>query len=380
MKYEVGKSALGYKIIKKLNGGGMSDVYIGYDGNSTSNPYVVIKVISKKQIMQENRSEKATNDQWKKALDEFSLTWAIFEKPNDNIAKPIKWHMSDDGEQVSIVSEFIDGPSLSRQIAKQKALPIDRAMFYFSQIANGVKHLHQLNEKKTIIHRDLKAENIMLSKDLRKVKIIDYGIATIFYDNIFESSEGTVYCTANYTTPDILQLSSNILLEASLGDRKANARLREIITPQFDFHALGVILYEMIVGSFPFIDVEGEKDKQKIDKWLKFDIPIISNMINGIPTSIDNIIFRLTASRDEDRKYRYKNINELIKDIETWNSEERISEPLIKPADKRKFQLPTTFSVKEDYKEKFYETWWFFGCINILMICLVVSILVLTKI
>ncbi|MGL4950876.1 MAG: serine/threonine-protein kinase [Mycoplasma sp.] len=382
MKYKIGDVVSGYKVVRELSGGGMSDVYLAQNIGSVNNPYAIIKVISKESIIKDNSSQKAADDQWRKALDEFTLTWAIFEKPNENIAKPIKWSMNNDKTMVSIVTEYINGPSLSKLISNQKALPIDRAMFYFKQICNGVKHLHHLNEKKVIIHRDLKSENIMLSKDLRQLKIIDYGIATIFYDNAFESGEGTVYCTANYTTPDILQISSNILNEASKGDQKAIKRLKEIITPQFDFHALGVILYEMIIGAFPFTETKEENDREKIKKWLKYDIPVISNIASNVPSSIDNIIFRLTASGEENKKHRYKSIDEIIEDVKTWDDEIRKNEILIKPIEKRNFQQARAFDVSNNKNsDKFYDKWWFFVITNasILAILIIIITVLFTK-
>lgn len=381
MKYKIGDTISGFKIIKEITGGGMSNVYVGENYMNTiysNNPYVIIKVISKSVIAQENFSPKAVNDQWKKALDEFKLTWAIFEKADVNIAKPIKWSMSEDKEIVVIITEFVDGPSLTKLISSQKALTVDRAMFYFKKICNGVKNLHHLSEKKTIIHRDLKSDNIMLSKDLRDVKIIDYGIASSFYDNAFESSEATIYCTANYTTSDILDLNSTILNGANNGEAKYVKKLREIITPQFDFHALGVILYEMLTGGFPFTEVKDETDRQKIKKWQIYDLPVISNIINNVPTSIENIIFRLTASKEEDKKFRYNSIDEIIEDLKTWDSPSRKNETLLKPVEKRLFQQSKVFNIdKIKCEEKYYNKWWFMALVNGVVLAIIIIVIVI---
>lgn len=380
MRYKIGDNVEGFKIISELTGGGMSRVYLGenYLNNPTTGNFnVIIKVISKEMIARDNSTSKAIEDQWSKALDEFTLTWAIFEKPHPNIAKPIKWNMSDDKKTVYIITEFVDGPSLTRLISTQKALTVDRALFYFKKICLGVSNLHHLSGKKTIIHRDLKSDNIMLTKDLREVKIIDYGIATSFYDNAFESNEGTIYCTASYTTADILKLTPAILNGANNGDHKDVKKLVEIITPQFDFHALGIILYEMLTGGFPFKEEKDEKDREKIKKWLKYDLPIISNIINNVPTSIDNIIFRLTASKEEDKKFRYRKIDDLLEDLKTWDTEERRNEPLLKPMEKRTFQQPHVFDVdKLKTNEKFYHKWWFFIVINVTALAVILVVII----
>lgn len=382
MKYKLGEIVHGYKIIDTLTGGGMSEVYLGESldlNNELEKQLVVIKVISKYMIPhKDNPSEKNLNDQWTKALDEFTLTWAIFDKPHANIAKPIKWDMSENRDTAIIITEFIDGPTLAKLISDQKALTVDRAMFYFRKICSAVKHLHQLHENKTIIHRDLKAENIMLSKDLREIKVIDYGIATIFYDNAFESNEDTIYCTANYTTPDILEIKSNILRGAAAGEAKFIKKLKEIITPQFDYHAMGVILYQMLTGNFPFMEIDRETDADKIRKWLNFDLPVISTMINNVPNSIENIIFRLTASKEEDKKHRYKDIDEIIEDVSKWDSQEERNKPLIKAIEKRKFQQAQAFDL-DAYKqrEKFSVKWWFFILVNTSILIAIITIVII---
>lgn len=383
MAYNIGDYVNGYRIKKPINGGGMSLVYLAEStSNNEVNKNVIIKLISKSKIEHDNgHNAKGIDGQWKKAIDELKLTYQIFTKTHENIAKPILWTTTEDLENIIIITEFVDGPTLSEYIRKQRALKIDRAMFYFKNICQGVKHLHQINEKRTIIHRDLKSDNIMLSKDLRQIKIIDYGIATSIYDNVFESSEGTIYCTANYTTPDILQLKTSIITKAMEGDPKAMKEMASILSVQFDFHALGVILYEMLTGSYVFREIENENDRTKIAKWKIYDLPILSNRIANIPNSIDNILFRLTASKPEDIKYRYKNIDEIIADINTWDDPARKNEPLLKPVEKRKFEQPDVFDIEKlKGTGSWYSKWWVFilvNCSSIIVLLLTIIIIVL---
>lgn len=358
-----------YKIIKQYGNGGMSKVYLAhsilnpYNSHTKNNDLVIVKVISRA----ENINQKDSDSQWDKAKDEYKLTWTLRDKLNDNIARPIEWQETDDKKTYIIISEFIDGPSLTRLLLEKKALPISRAMNYFNQILNGIKFLHQLDDKKVVIHRDLKSDNIILTSDLRRVKIIDYGIASSFYDGNFISNEGTIYCTANYTTPDVLKLNQKTLELASKGDLKAGKKLKEVITTQFDFHSLGVILYEMITGSLPFTEVESESDKLKIEKWLKYDIPSIRNQMPNVPNSIENIIFKCVASKEQDKKFRYNNIDEIINDVQNWNDENRVEEMLLKPLEKRIFQKVKLFDVASNKsKEKWYRKSWFYILISFL--------------
>ena len=383
-----GDEVLGFRILKEQGEGGMSKVYLAERKNNKTNdnPYAIVKVLNKSVPSSSQTKElNDINSQWQKAIDEFKITWSLFQNPHENIVKPIQWDFSSDS-MVIIISEYIDGPVLNKFLEENKALTIDRAMFYFKKICNGVRHFHKLDDKIVVIHRDLKPENIILTKDLREIKIIDYGIATSFYDNSFNSSEETIYCTADYTTPDVLQLTPTIVKSAHQGDRENINKMKKIIGPQFDFHALGVILYLMITGVLPFkYNKQKIKDVDIIKMWLNYDLPIISNSISNVPNSIENIIFKCTASKPEDLKFRYKDIDELIHDLDTWNNAERIDEPLLKPIEKRVFQQHPSFDVKREKKnEKFYESWWFYWVITsisivVIIIMIVVLVLYYTK-
>ncbi len=373
--YKQGQTILGYEIIRKYGDGGMSDVYLAQNkdlDNWNPNKYVIIKVI-KNRISKDGSNSDI--DQWKKAIDEFKITCTLFENTHENIVKPIKWDYSN--SNVIIIYEFIDGPSLNQFIDIYRAIPVDRAMFYFKKICEGIRHFHNLNDKTTVIHRDLKPENIILTNDLADIKIIDYGIATTFYDKNINSSEGTIYCTVDYITPDIFNLSSKNIKNNPNID--INEWKNKVITTQFDFHALGVILYYMITGEMPFeYDKEKISDAEIIRNWLKYDLKIISNSIPNIPNSIENIIFRCTASKPEDLHFRYKKIEELIDDINTWDDPKRKNEKLLKPIEKRVFQQAMTFDVaKEKEKEKFYEKWWFYIIVSVVVAVAVVLIVVM---
>lgn len=394
MEYKAGDIIMGYKIIKEFKNGGMSNVYLaenmntGIDSSSfileDNEKYGVVKVISKLPYKTE-KEKKTVDDQWNRAKTEYELTFAIQRKWHPNVAKPINWTFSKDEDSYIIITEYVNGPSLSSFISSQKALTINKAIYYFKKILDGVKFFHHLDEDKTIIHRDLKTDNIMLTKDLREIKIIDYGIASSFYQNKIletENAEGTIYCTANYTTPDVLKLNGEILKGVREGNRKSIEKMKEVITPQFDFHALGVILFEMLTGDFPFTSVKNESDVRKIKNYKQYDIPLIRNLIPNTPNSIENIIFRCTASKPSDIKYRYKSIDELIDDLSSWDSPDRMDEPLIKPIEKRNFQQPKSFDVsKLKDNEFFYTKWWFYGIIcfifvTILIVCTVVLIVI----
>lgn len=325
--FKIGDKILNFQIIKEFQSHGNTQIFLAkniikddyYSLSNDQTKNVVIKIIWKN-----NDLTKQSIAQWEKAFNEYKITRIISSRTNENVVVPLDWGQGPNGDYYFIITKYIDGPSLAKYLSINKIMNVNRAMRYFEQLANGIKFFHEFSPNEKIIHRDIKTENLIFTKDLRNLKIIDYGIATFFYENSLKTNENKIYCTASYTTPDILRLS----------DKKIS-KYKDLVSVQFDFHSLGIVLYEMIIGELPFKSDRKESDTTKIKKWLKYDIDILKNLVSNIPNSVENIIFRCTASKPEDIKYRYKNINELLIDIKKWNNAERINEKLLKAINER---------------------------------------------
>jgi serine/threonine-protein kinase len=260
--------------------------------------------------------------------------------------------------------EYIDGPSLKNYIDTHGCLSVKESLYYFLEMLKGVNELHSFKQK--IIHRDLKPANIMLTKDLRNIKIIDFGISSVtdFNDDII-TNEKIPWGTFPYLHPDILTKGLN-----------AEAKTK-LIGEQFDIYALGVILYEMLIGKYPFI---GDYHKQEYIKLAqKYDFVSLNDIDNNIPPALENVIFRCLACKPEDAKFRYNNIQEIIDDINhiIANPTQASSVKLLKPKNKRVLQMPMAFNVEnQKLKEKFYEKkWFYFTALAVAVVCVVVTII-----
>jgi serine/threonine-protein kinase len=102
--------------------------------------------------------------------------------------------------------EYIDGMPLSKYISKYGALSLKEATYIIKKIAEGINTLHNLKDQ--VIHRDLKPENVLLSKDLLKVKLIDFGISTVKgklanKDKYIQTYEDSLFGTYPYIFPDL---------------------------------------------------------------------------------------------------------------------------------------------------------------------------------
>jgi len=132
-----------------------------------------------------------------------------------------------------LAMEFIDGKPLSRVIAEQRVLPIERVIHMTNQIAEALAAAHAL----PMIHRDLKPDNIMITRkgaNTDFVKVLDFGIAKALADpggdNLTKT--GFVLGTPVYMSPEQL--------------------LGEELDPRSDIYSLAIIVYEMLSGRLPF--------------------------------------------------------------------------------------------------------------------------------
>jgi serine/threonine-protein kinase len=131
-----------------------------------------------------------------------------------------------------IVFEYLEGASLGSEIDQHGAFPVPRALHIGYQIASALEAAHQAH----IIHRDLKAENILLLQKPDSpdhVKVIDFGISRFLRASDKTAVGSTVIGTPEYLAPE------------------------QILTPdaldcRCDIYALGVVLYEMLNGRVPF--------------------------------------------------------------------------------------------------------------------------------
>ncbi len=132
-----------------------------------------------------------------------------------------------------IAMEFIDGPSLKSVIQAGRGIPGPRTIAILRQVASALAVAHRAN----IIHRDLKPQNIMLAKGhdgSEQAKLVDFGIAKTFEEGTELTMAGHSLGTPYYMSPEQIE------------GKPVDARS--------DLYALGIILYEMLVGEVPFAD------------------------------------------------------------------------------------------------------------------------------
>ena len=157
-----------YEVLEKIGTGGMSDVYKGKD--QKLNRFVAIKVL--KQEFSENTS----------FVGKFRIeAQAAAGLMHPNIVNV--YDVGDDNGIYYIVMELVEGITLKRYIEKKSRLSVKEALSIAIQVSSGIEAAHNNH----IIHRDIKPQNIIISKE-GKVKVTDFGIAKAASSNTITSN------------------------------------------------------------------------------------------------------------------------------------------------------------------------------------------------
>src|SRR5215208_5411463 len=174
------------------------------------------------------------------------------------------------GTMPFLVMEFVNGRSLQEILAKEGAMPPQRAWEFISAIAAGVGAAHRQN----IVHRDLKPLNIMAQDDVpiaEGVKILDFGLAKI--------KSGELLGSFVQAQTSGLMGSPFYMAPEQWSDEEPDARA--------DIYSLGVILYQMLAGEVPF---KGSSIPSIMKKHLTLPPPSFHSMGVAVPPAIEAVV------------------------------------------------------------------------------------------
>jgi serine/threonine protein kinase len=174
------------------------------------------------------------------------------------------------GTMPFLVMEFVKGHSLQEILAKEGAMPPQRAWEFISAIAAGVGAAHRQN----IVHRDLKPLNIMVQDDVpiaEGVKILDFGLAKI--------KSGELLGSFVQAQTSGLMGSPFYMAPEQWSDEEPDARA--------DIYSLGVILYQMLSGEVPF---KGSSIPSIMKKHLTLPPPSFHSMGVAVPPAVEAVV------------------------------------------------------------------------------------------
>ena len=255
-----------YEILEKIGVGGMAEVFKGKDHKL--NRYVAVKVL---------KEEFRENDAFVKKFKEEAQAAARLAHPNIvNV-----YDVGDENGIYYIVMELVEGITLKNYIERKGSLTIKEATSIAIQVCAGLEVAHNNH----IVHRDIKPQNIIISKE-GKVKVTDFGIAKA---TTSQTTTANAMGSVHYASPE----------QARGG----------YVDHRSDIYSLGIVLYEMVTGRVPF---DGETAVTVAVKHLQEEMVPPSVYCKNIPYSLEQIIKKCTE-KSPDR--RYQDIGDLLADL-----------------------------------------------------------------
>lgn len=255
-----------YEILEQIGSGGMSVVYKAKCHKL--NRLVAIKVL---------KEEFSTDSNFVSKFKMEAQAAAGLSHPNIVSV----YDVIDEGKLHYIVMEVIEGITLKSYIAKKGRLEVKESIGIAIQVAQGIAAAHEQH----IIHRDIKPQNMIISRD-GKVKVADFGIArAVSAQTLSSAAMGSVH----YISPE----------QARGGYSDARS----------DLYSLGITMYEMVTGRLPF---EGENTVSIALAHLE-DAMVPPSIYNPeITGSLEQIILKCTEKKPE---RRYASANDVINDL-----------------------------------------------------------------
>ncbi|HVH97881.1 MAG TPA: serine/threonine-protein kinase [Enhygromyxa sp.] len=262
-----------YVIHRLIGEGGMAQVWEGEE--PLSHRRVAVKVL---------RTELANSDQVRRQFLAEMKILASLDDPN--IVRCLAC-MQHEGRPVMVL-ERLEGWTLREMLSARRALDWPEMVRYAIQIAKALRAAH--SRKPSVVHRDLKPENVIVLPDGR-LKVMDFGIAKIL--QTMTGTTDNAFGTLQYMSPE--------QIDAKPVDGRA------------DLFALGLLMWEMLVGRPPF---QGSSPRMLLEKICSEPTPQLpAHVRSEVPPHIEALINRLLAKNPAER---FANANEVIEHLTPW--------------------------------------------------------------
>jgi serine/threonine protein kinase len=170
-----------------------------------------------------------------------------------------------------IAMKYIRGGTLKGLIEREGTLPVARAATILTQVGSALDYAH----RKGVIHRDVKPSNILLSEE-GWAYLSDFGLAR---GAPGLTMAGTVMGTPEYMSPE-------------------QAQGLDSVGPPTDIYALGVVLYELLTGAFPF---QADTPMAMLAARIVHAPTPIGDLRRDLPVAVEDVVMRALARRPDAR-------------------------------------------------------------------------------
>jgi Tol biopolymer transport system component len=262
-----------YRILEKLGEGGMGIVYKAED-------LKLQRTVALKFLPQHLT---ATHEEQERFLQEARAASAL-NHPNVCTIYAIE----EEKEQAFIAMEFVEGKTVREKIeegirGQGSGISRDQAISYAIQIGEALQEAHTHG----IIHRDIKADNIMVNLK-NQIKVMDFGLAKLKGSLKLTKTTSTVG-TLSYMAPEQIE--------------------HETVDARSDLFSMGVVLYEMLTGHLPF---RGEHEAAMMYSILNEEPEPIQQYLPDISSELVHIVNR---ALDKDPEDRYQSAHDMVIDL-----------------------------------------------------------------
>ncbi len=194
-----------------------------------------------------------------------------------------------------LVMEYVEGMTLADRLAERETLPAKEAAAYACDLASALMTAHA----QSLIHRDVKPSNVLLSADSGRIKLTDFGLVLDEEVNTRLTREGALAGTPNYMSPEQI-------------------RNPHFIDHRSDIYSLGALLYEMLTGQTPFRGVQRMTLMQ-----ILHDEPRTPRQLNDtIPRDLETICLKAMA---KEPSRRYATARDFQRDLQLWLEDKPIT-------------------------------------------------------
>jgi serine/threonine-protein kinase len=261
-----------YRVIKRLEAGGMAEVYLGEASS--------LEGFKKRVAIKRVLPHLAQNENFiQMFLDEARLSARL---SHANIVSVFDISARDD--TYFLIMEFVDGANLKRIMdclqRRGQRFPLPDAIYVCAEACRGLSYAHELKDEHGkaigIVHRDISPPNIMVTK-MGEVKVADFGLAKAG-TQLSQTDPGVVKGKFSYLSP-----------EAAAG-REVDARA--------DIFSLGIVLWEMLAGRRLFL---GETDYATVKLIQQANIPRLSPLNNSVDETFEELLLKALTRAPEDR-------------------------------------------------------------------------------